>query len=662
MYILNFDKKNLGNLDYSLRREMLSTNRSGGYMSTTIVCCNTRKYHGLMVVPIEEFGDDRNYVMLSSLDETVVQDGQAFNLAIHCFPFTHEPRGQKYITDFSYTPTPTITYRVGGVALRKEILWMHSHPRLMIRYTLLEAPSATTLRLRPFLAFRDSHSLSEADMFADGHSYPVDGGVKCRLYERFPWLAMQLDGSAEFVAAPDWYYKFEYPEEQKRGYPFQEDLLTPGYFEFTLNKGESVVFSCSLNEVEQAGITQQFEAEIARRSYKIDFLSCLRHSARQFISRRCDRTEVVAGYPWFGRWGRDTFISLPGITLTHGGVESCREVIDTMTRQMEDGLFPNMGSAYNSVDAPLWFFWTLQQFAKHVGDEEIWRNYGRHMKDVLFAYRKGMKYIEVHENGLVWASHPDYAMTWMDAVVDGRPVTGRDGYQVEINALWYNAICYSLELAGKFRDRHFTDEWKRMPQLIKASFLDTFWLPDRRYLADYANRKQVNDFVRPNQVIACALDHLMLSPEQVIGILKTVRRELLTPKGLRTLSPRNPLYEGRYGGDQPTRDRQYHQGTVWPWLLEHYAVACFNVYGAAFLPLAEEILTGFEEDINSYGIGSICEIYDGDPPHEQRGAISQAWSVGAVLRIEEMIREYRSGATTSRLRILSQDNREDFSE
>ncbi|MCC8034531.1 MAG: amylo-alpha-1,6-glucosidase [Rikenellaceae bacterium] len=644
MSVLKFEKDLLGNLEYSLQREMLSTDRSGGYMSTTIVCCNTRKYHGLMVCPIEEFKDDKNYVMLSSLDETVIQHDQSFNLAIHRYPGLYEPRGHKYITDFNYTPTPTITYKVGGVLLRKEMLWIHSRTQLMIRYTLLEARSQTWLRLRPFLAFRDSHTVARANIFADGRTYPIPSGVKARLYEHFPWLSMQTSRPAEFVPAPDWYYSFEYPEEAKRGYPYQEDLITPGFFETELKKGESIIFSCSFEEADPSAIEGLFEAELAKRSNKIDFLSCLRHSARQFVARRGGRAEVIAGFPWFGRWGRDTFIALPGITLSQGRVEECMDVVDTLTGEMKDGLFPNMGTAYNSVDAPLWFFWTLQQLEKHIGSEKIWEKYSAHMKEVLEAYVRGIgDHVKVGETNLVWASHPTHAMTWMDAVVDGKPVTGRDGYQVEINALWYNAICYTLRLAGEFGDKTFTEKWKDMPEKIRSSFIQMFWNRENGYLADYVDESGQNLFIRPNQVIALSTEFTMLDEQQALSVIKTIRQHLLTPKGLRTLSPRNPLYQGRYGGDQATRDRQYHQGTVWPWLLEHYAAANFKLYGKAFLDEAKELLKGFEEDIQSYGIGSIPEIYDGDPPHAQRGAPSQAWSVGAVLRINEMIENYGGG-------------------
>lgn len=640
MSVLEFDKNQLGNLEYALRREMLSTNRAGGYMSTTIVCCNTRKYHGLFVGPVRE-GDEHDYVMLSSLDETVVQHDHSFNLALHRFPETYEPKGHKYLVDFTYTPLPALTYRVGGVLLRKEILWIHAHAQLLIRYTLLEARSQTILRLRPFLAFRDKHTLSKANFYADGRSFPVTGGVRNRLYEGFPWLYLQTGTASEFVAAPDWFYNFEYAEEARRGYPAHEDLLTTGYFEMNIAKGQSVIFSCSTEEADPANFDTVFAEELSRRSNKIDFLSCLRHSGRQFIVRHGNRTELVAGYPWFGRWGRDTFIALPGVTLTQGGLESCREVIDTMVREMHDGLFPNMGSAYNSVDAPLWFFWTLQALEKHVGADEIWKSYGHAMKDVLAAFRRGIgDHIRVHDNMLIWASNPRLAMTWMDAVVDGKPVTGRDGYQVEINALWYNAICYTLALARKHRDNAFVHEWKEAPDRIKEAFNELFWYPQEEYLADYVDERGQNTFIRPNQIIACSLPYGMLSDDRKLSVISVVRRHLLTPKGLRTLSPRNPLYEGRCEGDQPTRDRAYHQGTVWPWLLEHYVKACFDIKGKEFCNEAVEIVKNFEEDISDNGLASISEIYDGDPPYNARGTISQAWSVGAILRINEMIEEY----------------------
>ena len=384
MSALTFDKSELGNLEYSLQREMLATDRIGGYMSTTIVCCNTRRYHGLMVAPIDDSG--RTYVLLSSLDETVIQHDQTFNLALHRFPGVYEPRGHKYITDFEYTPTPTVTYRVGGVILKKEMLWIHKRTQLMIRYTLVDAHSETRLRLRPFLAFRDKHALTRANMAADGHSYPAVNGVKCRLYGSFPWLYLQTSKpGTEFVPAPDWYYNFEYQQDIARGYAGHEDLLTTGYFETELKKGESIIFSASLDEMGSTKtIEELFDGSIARRTHKIDFISCLEHSARQFLIRRPgNRTEVISGYPWHGVSGRQTFVSLPGITLEQDHKEDCIDALDYEVRAMRDGMFAGNASAAVAADAPLWFFWTLQRLEAQIGAKAVWERYGEAMKQIL---------------------------------------------------------------------------------------------------------------------------------------------------------------------------------------------------------------------------------------------------------------------------------------
>lgn len=551
MSVLTFDKKELGNLEYSLQREMLATDRRGGYMSTTIVCCNTRKYHGLMVAPIDD--SDRAYVLLSSVDETVVHDGQSFNLALHRFPGTYEPRGHKYITDFEYTPTPTITYRVGSIVLRKELLWIHNRTQLMIRYTLLEAPSDVRLRLRPFFAFRDKHALTHANMEADGRSRPIPGGVKCRLYSDFPWLYLQTDcRDAEFVPAPDWYYNFEYAREIERGYEGDEDLLTTGYFELSLGRRQSVIFSASV--------------------------------------------EAIPDPAAIG------------------------------------GMF---------ADAPLWFFWVLQQLQRTLGEEEIWKRYGIVMKELLAAYRRGVGGVAVHDNGLVWASAPDKALTWMNALAGGVPVVSRDGYPVEINALWYNAVCYALELASRFGEEEFVGEWKAWPERIRNAFREMFWSGDDGYLADFVGPEGPNRWIRPNMVVACGLDYKMLDEEQQASVLRIVGQHLLTPKGLRSLSPRNPRYKNRCEGDEAARAEASMNGSVWVWPLWFYVKASFDLGGREFLPRAEELLARFGEEIQSYGIGSINELFDGDPPHAPWGAVSQAWSVGAVLMIRETTERWR---------------------
>lgn len=639
MSALTFDKSELGNLEYSLQREMLATDRIGGYMSTTIVCCNTRRYHGLMVAPIDDSG--RTYVLLSSLDETVIQHDQTFNLALHRFPGVYEPRGHKYITDFEYTPTPTITYRVGGVILRKEMLWIHKRTQLMIRYTLVDAHSETRLRLRPFLAFRDKHALTRANMAADGHSYPAVNGVKCRLYGSFPWLYLQTSKpGTEFVPAPDWYYNFEYQQDIARGYAGHEDLLTTGYFETELKKGESIVFSASLDEMGSTKtIEELFDGSIARRTHKIDFISCLEHSARQFLIRRPgNRTEVISGYPWHGVSGRQTFVSLPGITLEQDHKEDCIDALDYEVRAMQDGMFAGNASAAVAADAPLWFFWTLQRLEAQIGAKAVWERYGEAMKQVLEAYKQGVAgRVLLNENGLVWASSEHVPLTWMNSVIDGQPVTPRNGYQVEVNALWYNAVCYTLRLAGEHGDKKFVKAWEALPERTSAAFNELFRLPEG-YLADYIGCEGASTDIRPNMILACGLPYKMLDEETRLEVIRTVRQHLVTPKGLRTLSPRNPLYKGSQEGTPAERDFAGKNGSVWPWLLSFYVQANFDILGDAFLPQAEEMLANFEEDIQTYGIGSIGELFDADPPFTPRGAISQAWSVAAVLDIYGMIR------------------------
>ena len=638
---LKFDKRELGNLEYSLDREMLATDRRGGYMSTTIVCCNTRKYHGLMVAPIDE--SDRTYVLLSSLDETVVQHDQSFNLALHRYEGVYEPRGHKYITDFEYTPTPTITYRVGGVILRKELLWIHKRTQLMIRYTLVDAHSDTTLRLRPLLAYRDKHSLSKANMDADGRAYPIAQGVKCRLYEGFPWLNMQINkNEAEFIAAPDWYYNFEYQKELRRGYEGHEDLLTPGYFEFNIKKGESVIFSAATEPMATAqDITEAYEASLARRTHKIDFLSCLEHSARQFVIRRANnRAEFIAGYPWFGSFMRDTFMALPGTTLTQGNVKDCLDVLDTMVGDMRAKGVMNSSASLEAADAPLWMYYTLQQLEGHITQKELWTKYGEAMKDVLEAYRRGFNNeVCMHDNALIWAS-AERPLTWMGTIIDGQPLTPRRGYPVELQALWYNAVEYTLAVAKKQGDKEFVKAWKDIPARIKESFIAKFWLEEEGYMADYVNHDEVNKFIRCNMVVACGLNYKMLNEEQTVRALQVMHQHLLTPRGLRTLSPRNLLYKSNYNEDQRSQDLASRNGSAWIWPLTFFVKACFDIAGQKYLGDAKHIIENFDEELQTKCIGSLSERFEGDPPHGPRGSVSHATSVAGLLAINAMIAQY----------------------
>jgi len=642
MSYIKFDKSQVVNLEYSLGREMIRTNRAGSYSSTTLVGCNTRKYHGLLVCPVDELGGER-FVLLSSLDVTVVNKDKSFNIGIRKYKGDYfSPKGHKYVEDYDTDDIPARIYRVGNVMLKQERLLVHYEEQLLIRYTILDATEPMKLQFRPFLVFRNIHQLTHANLSANTKVDFIENGIKSKMYEKFPSLNMQFSTEVEFIPVPDWYLGVEYIEEQKRGYDYSEDLFTPGFFELKAKKGDVIVFSASTKEQDTSGLEQKFIKNGSGKIPRDSFINCLRNAAQQFVEKRGGKTLIIAGYPWFGAWGRDTFIALPGLALARHRLVLYREVLDTQVNKMKDGLFPNMGSAsdpaFNSVDAPLWFFWAVQQYTEH-GGTDGWEKYGEAARSVLNAYKNGTAFnIHMRDNGLIYADAPGKALTWMDAVVNGVPVTPRRGYDVEINALWYNAVCFSLEMAKAGNDKKFIKEYEKLPELIKKSFIELFWDEKLGYLADYVNDTEgKNTFVRPNMVIAVALPYSMLTKDQMKMVLDVADRDLVTVRGLRTLSPRNQLYQGVCEGNQEERDNAYHQGTVWPWLYGPFCEGWLKVYGQQGVQKVKKLIYGLEAVMSEHGISTISEIYDGDPPHSPRGCISQAWSVGEVLRIIDLL-------------------------
>lgn len=642
MSYIKFEKSQVVNLEYSMAREIIRTNRAGSYSSTTIVDCNTRKYHGLLICPVDEFGGER-FVLLSSLDVTVLNSEKRFNIGIRKYKGDYfSPKGHKYIEDFNTDSIPSRLYRVGGVLLKQERLLVHYEEQFLLRFTVVEASESMKLQVRPFLAFRNIHQLTHANLSANTRVDFVENGIRSKMYEGFPYLHMQFSKKVEFVHVPDWYLGVEYPEEQKRGYDYSEDLFTPGFFEFDAKKGEEIVFSASTREEKTSQLKQKFAKTVAGKIPRDSFNNCLRNAAQQFIEKRDGKTLIIAGYHWFGAWGRDTFISIPGLALARYNLELFRDVMDTQVARMRDGLFPNMGDennpAFNSVDAPLWFIWAIQQYIEQ-GGHDGWKRYGEAAKSVLRAYKNGTAFnIHVRDNGLVYAEAPGKSLTWMDAVVNGIPVTQRGGYAVEINALWYNAVCFSLEMSVAAKDSKFVSEFDTLPNLIKKSFLDLFWEDKLGYLADYINDEEgENTFVRPNMIIAVSLPYSMLDKDQMKIILDVADKELLTNRGLRTLSPGNKLYKGIYAGTQEERDNAYHQGTVWPWLYGPFCEGWLKVYGNQGVQKVRNLIYGLEEVMSEHGVSTLSEIHDGNPPHAPKGAISQAWSVGEVLRIIEIL-------------------------
>ena len=640
MAYLQFNKAELVNLEYSLKRELLATNRAGGYCNTTIVCCNTRKYHGLFAVPIEKFGGHR-YMLLSALDETLFQHGMPFNLGIHCYGDVYEPRGHKYIVDFEMDPYPVITYRVGGMLFKKEILFAAGSEQLMIRYTLLDAHSHTMLRLKPYLAFRSIHALTVANADADTHYKDIEGGVSFCMYRDFPELNLQISKPCEYIHVPDWYKNVVYKEEYRRGFDCQEDLLVPGFFEMPLEKGESIIFSASTSPVPAQNLKAQFTRETKRRMPRDNYENCLKAAAEQDFASKGKLSCICTGFSWHEIGGmRETCIALPGLTLCNkGDAKLFEKILSDLISENTDSFLK--GS--NQVESPLRLTEAVQQLARFTGDEEgAWKKYGKFLKKVVESYMAGRPEVKLHDNGLLWAEKPGVALSWMNAYIDGKPVTERRGYQVETNCLWYNAVCFALDMETRYgKPGAFTKRCQEVKAAIDACFFDLFWVEARRHLADYVDENGQNVFTRPNQLYACSLAYSPVSEEVQAEILHAVSRELVTTRGIRTLSPKNPLYRSRYDGNQIERDTATHNGCTRPWLLGAYVDASFKLFGPSFVRKAQELVDGFQEDLNIHGIAAVAEIYDGDPPYNPHGAINSALSVAEILRVKYLIKQYK---------------------
>lgn len=635
------------NLEESLPRELLRTNRSGAYSCSTIVDCNTRKYHGLLVVPVPEL-DDENHVLLSSLDATVIQHGAEFNLGLHKYQGNnYSPKGHKYIREFDCDKVPTTLYRVGGVVLKKEVVFQHYEDRILIRYTLVDAHSATTLRFRPFLAFRSVRQFTHENSTASREYTEVENGIKTCMYAGYPDLYMQFSKDNDFVFQPDWYRGVEYPKEQERGYASNEDLYVPGYFEMDIKKGESIVFSASTSACKTGGLKRLFDKEVDERSPRDNFFHCLVNAAHQFHNRTSkDERYLLAGYPWFKCRARDTFIALPGLTLSIEEEDYFELVMQTASR----GLYEFMESKplttkiyeIEQPDVLLWAVWAVQQYAKHVGRDKCNRKYGKLVQDIV-AYIVADKHPNLHlmDNGLLYSEGKDKAVTWMNSTANGRPVVPRTGYIVEFNALWYNALKFCASMATEYEAENEAADYEKRADLCRNSFIDTF-VNQYGYLFDYVEPLDSPDWsVRPNMIFAVALDYSPLTPAQQKSVLDVCTRELLTPKGLRSLSPKSGGYNPMYVGPQTQRDYAYHQGTAWPWLGGFYMEACLKIYKRTRLSFIERQMVGYEDEMTQHCLGTIPELFDGNPPFHGRGAISFAMNVAEILRTLELLEKYK---------------------
>jgi predicted glycogen debranching enzyme len=635
MSYIKIEKDRLVNLEYSLAGELLRSNRAGSYASTTLTGCNTRKYHGLLVCPLD---DGEKHVLLSGLDETVIQHEKEFRLGIHQYRGdVYYPHGHRYLTNFEMQPIPSLTYVVGGVILKKELLLVQEEECILIRYTIEDAHSETLLRLVPFLAFRNIHSLSKENMDVHNKTSEAPNGIQYRMYEHYPYLWMQTSKKAKFITAPQWNNNILYREEQKRGYDYLEDLFNIGYFEIEVKKGDAVVFSAGLKEVNPKTLIKKFDTEIQKRTPRDNFEHNLMNSARQFFLKDKKKTCITAGFHWYQPRIRETLLSMLGLTLCNNDVSTFLSVFDSVLKKIQDK------EEDYGPDIPLLLIRNLQFYVAFAENcDVVWEQYGKSILKIFKDLKDGEFHSVLHDNGLLYLPESYSSSTWMCEMVDGKPVTPRSGFVIEINALWYNALQFLAAAAEITGNKILEKELGNLTEQVHHFFNVTFINDQDTYLFDFVNDEEQNDDLRPNQIYALSLPYSTLTDKAKRDILYKIEKHLLTKKGLRSLSPKNPKYVGKYQGNEYERNKSRHQGTVHPWLIGEFCAAWLNLFEDSGLSYVEKIYSQFEEDMNYYGLGSIAELYDGNPPHSPNGAISYAPSVAALLYVKYLIEKHKS--------------------
>lgn len=643
MAFLKFNKSELVNLSYSLKREIICANKTGAYCNTSIVTCNTRRYHGLLAVPIDAFGG-KKHLLLSSLDESLILNGKRFNLGIHCYGSVYEPRGHKYIIDFEADPVPKITYRVGEIVFTKSILLVPDSDQVMIRFELVNAPAKVKLLLSPFLAFRDIHALTDENPNARTEGWEIPNGVAFNLYEGFPDLNMQFNTKdVSFATAPCWYKGITYSDEYRRGFACKEDLYVPGRFETEMKPGDAIVFSASVALANPSGLKRKFDFYVAKAAKITTYHEQLVHCADLLKQDRGGHKMITAGFSWlYTGLLRETLEALPGLTLyANGDKAEFEEILDNLIADNQERLFHRT----TQVEAPLRLADTLGRYIGFGADPKaVWKKYGPTVKGIIESYLPGRRVeVAMHPNGLLWAQLDHWALSWMNTYVDGNPVTERAGYQVETNAMWFQSVLFAVTMERKYSpsDSAFLKEWSHILDLIRENFQNTFWNARAGYLADYVDNAGQHLEVRPNMLYALVGEDIPVEPEIARRVLQVIDNELVTRRGIRTLSPRHSEYKGVYEGSQTDRDLAYYNGCCLTSLLGPYCEVCFKMKGAAFLNKAQWLVNGFYEDLNKHGVGAFSELYDGDPPHEPHGAISSALSTAALLEVEYLKNKYK---------------------
>jgi predicted glycogen debranching enzyme len=654
--MIQFGKETCGDVDAALGKEWLETNGLGGFASSTIIGLNTRRYHGLLVAATKP--PVGRVVMLSKLEEILFIESQPFDLSANRYPGVVHPQGFRYLKQFRLDPFPVFTYEIEGIEIEKSVFMIHGENSTVVHYELKknnhpERIKNLRLELRPLIAFRDSHNTTHENGAIIREIEQRKGLATVAPYQGLPPLHL-AHNAVELRKTGDWYRNFEYDAERERGLDSSEDLFNPCVlrFDLRLRRQASVIASTDPHDVAQ--VAEYRQAEITRRrnvavSSPVTsgtdhdaFAQDLANAADQYIVSRGDQKTVIAGYHWFSDWGRDTMIALPGLTLPTGKPEVARSILRAFAQHVDQGMlpnrFPDAGETpeYNTVDATLWFFEAARAYLSYTGDLEFLRNELYPVfADIISWHVRGSRYgIKVDSSGLLSSGESGVQLTWMDAKVGEWVVTPRRGKPVEIQALWYNALCIMEDLARKFGDEPSQKRYRNMATVASWSFNRLFWNENLGCLYDVTNGAPPDPSIRPNQIFAVSLTHSMLSSERAKRVVEKVQEQLLTPYGLRTLAPTDPQYRGRYTGGPVERDGAYHQGTVWPWLLGPFVTAYVKVNGGSETARrqASEWFAPLKQHLTDGGLGHISEIFDGDAPQLPRGCIAQAWSVAEILR------------------------------
>ena len=665
--MIQFKRETCRDVDAALQREWLETNGLGGFASSTIVGLNTRRYHGLLVAftkpPVGRL------VLLSKLEETLLIDGKRFDLSANRYPGVIHPQGFHYLKQFRLEPFPVFTYEIEGIEIEKSVFMIHGENSTVIQYELRknnrpDVPKNLRLEIRPLIAFRDYHGTTHKNGAINPAVQERSGLATVTPYQGLPSMHL-AHNAVELQRTGDWYCNFEYDAERERGLDCSEDLLNPFVLCFDLRLGRRASIIASTEERDVAHVVEYRWAERTRRrkalvAFPIEegFAQNLAAASDQFLVSRGDQTTVIAGYHWFGDWGRDTMVALPGLTLPTGKYDVARSILRTFASHVDQGMlpnrFPDVGETpeYNTVDATLWFFEAARAYLAYTGDLEFVRDELYPVfADIISWHARGTRYgIKVDDSGLLASGELGVQLTWMDAKVGDWVVTPRRGKPVEIQALWYNALCIMEDLANMFRDEAAQKRYRHMAAVAQWSFNRLFWNEKLGCLYDVVNGGPPDPSIRPNQIFAVSLHHCMLPRDRARSVVEKVEEHLLTPFGLRTLAPSDPRYRGSYTGSPKERDGAYHQGTVWAWLLGPFISAYIKVNGGSeeARRQAQAWLSPLESHLAEAGLGHISEIFEGDAPHRPCGCIAQAWSVAEILRVYcEDVREARPNTPPS---------------